>query len=828
MPAFDAIRGELESVFQPSGSGAKAAVGWICEAIDYVATRADLTIARRDDLHWGAKRFPGAAKTYLLRTEQELTQQIDAGQSVILATSEEPRRYARYLLRRYSPSRPVYLWTVASGLYKVRMFGDDFTFSKPGDPAGYSVDAKYSRLSAMCREEDSTPRQLRDKLVQRRDFRGCEVEYDDGKSIKGFLRHEEEDETLTIEFVADDMREEGGSDFDDSDCERALHLISRRHHTEFVQLRALLDTNDKPFPEQIRNIMTSKQRDALFVMLDAQMFLETQGPGDSAPIAATFLKDASARLRRAESNTQVVVLSTPITLTRSLTDELTCIELPLPSRSEIAVELRRQLKKHSMLDLPSEDDGALGARFNEDLSLLIDAAAGMTLRDLGASVRKARQGDNPSLAGVLQELQAGKRMAVKRSPALELVDLLPERQISLGGVERLQSWLSIRRRIFEHPEQAKRFGIERRPKGVLLLGIPGTGKSLAAKVVAREWKLPLVRLDMGAVQNMFVGASEQRIRDALRIVEAMSPCVLWIDEIDKGIAQGEGTTSHSTDLNIRATLLTWLQESRSPVFCVATANRFSNLPPELTRAGRFDARFFLGCPNEAGRRQILSIHLTARGLTLAEDATSRAVTAMHGFTGAEIEQSVLDALYSAFADSRQVTGDDIVRAAERTKPIVRGVGGGLDEVWKLIEEGRVEPASDEFLNRVDLMKLIDPTLFSPMYCRLVGIEGWDRQAKVATRMLMSDPTAPRAAAITPTGDPDWIYVQLNVKYSNEDEHTFKFLDRISTIGENGVLDTLVTELGIEVIFVETEIFLKNLSESKGFGPYAELLKTTEC
>ena len=205
-----------------------------------------------------------------------------------------------------------------------------------------------------------------------------------------------------------------------------------------------------------------------------------------------------------------------------------------------------------------------------------------------------------------------------------------------------------------------------------------------------------------------------------------------------------------------------------------------------------------------------------------DESEDRAIKAMHGFTGAEIEQSVLDALYAAFADGRELVAEDVVKAAARVKPIVRAVGSGLEEVWALVDQGRVELASDQFLTRSDLAKLIDPTLFSPMYCRLRTIGGWDQHASRAERMLMVELMGPSAAAFLDTGDPDWVYVQSNVRYAPQDEHFYKFLDRTSTIGQNGVLDVLVSELGVEVFYVENKKLLDRLLEVEGIGAYKEL------
>jgi hypothetical protein len=305
----------------------------------------------------------------------------------------------------------------------------------------------------------------------------------------------------------------------------------------------------------------------------------------------------------------------------------------------------------------------------------------------------------------------------------------------------------------------------------------------------------------------------------------MSPCVLWIDEIDKGIAQGEGMHVNSVDQNVRATLLTWLQENESAVFVVATANRFANLPPELTRAGRFDARFFFGCPDLAGRQEILQIHLTLRRVSeVTEEQAKEIAERMVGFTGAEIEQTVLDGLYGAFSERRSPRVEDFLEAASRVKPLVRAIGKGLDEVWALIEQGRVELASERFLTRADVARLIDPESFSPMYCRLERIGGWDRHAERASRILMRDQLSMPAAVVLKTGDDNWAYVQTNVRLEPGDNGVFKFLDRLNMIENNGILDTLVVQCGVETIWFEDEHIRDTFMKHSGLASYSELFK----
>jgi SpoVK/Ycf46/Vps4 family AAA+-type ATPase len=369
----------------------------------------------------------------------------------------------------------------------------------------------------------------------------------------------------------------------------------------------------------------------------------------------------------------------------------------------------------------------------------------------------------------------------------------------------------------------------------LLLGIPGSGKSLAAKVIARTWLrgqgsqgrhadlgLPLLRLDMGAIQDKWVGSSEARAREALRVVEAMAPCVLWIDEIDKSMSQD--SHAHSGAMNVRATLLTWMQECNHPVFVVATANRFATLPPELTRAGRFDARFFFGCPSLEGRREILEIHLSQRGYDSKSFNIDQLAGVTHGFTGAEIEQVVLDALYEAFERDIPLSDELLIGRAGETQPLIRSAGRNLDELWELISDGRVEMASDKMLTRAQVARLIDPHLYRPIYCRLDRIEGFEKHASRAERLLMASPFGGPAAIVMDSGERDWIYIQTNIRLDKEDTSFFKALDTLQALEMNLLFDTLVSDHGLQTIYFETATLKVRFQESEMFSAYAEFFQ----
>ncbi|QKQ28026.1 AAA family ATPase [Candidatus Reidiella endopervernicosa] len=234
----------------------------------------------------------------------------------------------------------------------------------------------------------------------------------------------------------------------------------------------------------------------------------------------------------------------------------------------------------------------------------------------------------------------------------------------VGGLRKLKSWLEPRRAIFHSEVDDKRLDP---PKGVLLLGVQGGGKSLAAKAVAGSWNVPLLRLDFAAIHDTFHGETERKMRESLKMAEAMAPCVLWIDEIEKGIS----TQDHDggTSKRVLGSLLTWMAEKQSSVFIVATANEIDQLPPELVRKGRFDEIFFVDLPSAEVRRDIFEIHLKKREIEAERFDTGMLAAQSEGFSGAEIEQAIVSALYATHANQSELGTGDILEELIQTRPL---------------------------------------------------------------------------------------------------------------------------------------------------------------
>jgi hypothetical protein len=385
------------------------------------------------------------------------------------------------------------------------------------------------------------------------------------------------------------------------------------------------------------------------------------------------LRNLASQLRQ---QPRTLVITAPAwQLPPELDDSITLLELPLPDAGEIGQLLAA---------IASAGGDPLESAVLDQLAAACHGLSEQRVRQLAARAlaRRGRLGE-ADLAEVLEE----KRQAIAKT---ELLEYCPSEATpaDIGGLEALKAWLEQRRVAFS-PE-AQRFGLPL-PRGVLLVGPQGTGKSLTAKAIAHSWSMPLLRLDVGRLFAGLVGASEARTREMIQRAEAMAPCVLWIDEIDKGFG-GDSRSDGGTSQRVLGTVLTWMAEKTSAVFVVATANGVERLPAELLRKGRFDEIFLLDLPSAEERRAILDLQLRRRrpdhtiALEVLVDRTA-------GFSGAELEQTVIEALHLAFAAGRDISEADLIAAASQVVPLVRTAREQLEALQQWASSGRARPAS---------------------------------------------------------------------------------------------------------------------------------------
>ncbi len=367
--------------------------------------------------------------------------------------------------------------------------------------------------------------------------------------------------------------------------------------------------------------------------------------------------------RLAPEPRKIVVLSTTVAgLPVDLRKEVPTLELPLPGVDDLG---------HVLGDVAQ----AMDVRAVGDEALL-DAARGLTVMEARLAFGKAAAELGKLGPSAVPIVAREKERIIKQSEVLEYYPT-DASMTDVGGLDQLKVWLDRRGKAFG--AGARNFGLDA-PKGALLLGVQGCGKSLTAKAIAATWQFPLLRFDMGKVFGGIVGQSEGNIRTALQVAEALAPCVLWIDEIEKGLA-GLGSSDSAdggTTARVVGTLLTWMQEKKAPVFVVATANRIDMLPPELLRKGRFDEIFFVDLPTHAVREEILGIHLAKKGRDPSDFAIHELATRSVGFSGAELEEAVREGLYEAFAEGRELSTGHIGRALDGTYPLSRTMREGIE------------------------------------------------------------------------------------------------------------------------------------------------------
>lgn len=422
------------------------------------------------------------------------------------------------------------------------------------------------------------------------------------------------------------------------------------HNTDTAGAAALYNSQD---PAQALGNLEALSIEAVYILKDFHRHIEN-------PVVVRRLRDVGQKF---SANRRTIVITAPaFSVPPELRALVEFVELPLPDTlrlrqiiDEVTVRLGKTRTLRRNLENPGLDAIATNLR-------------GLTEEEAERALSQAivtRYGLFPE---TVTDVLDAKKDLLRRAGMLEFVDA-SENMTAVGGLENLKAWLAQRRGAWE--DSARTFGLDP-ARGVIILGVQGCGKSLCARAVAGEWKLPLVKFDTAAVFDKYIGETEKRIQQVFRVAEGLAPCVLWIDELEKVFA-GSGPDSASVDAGVSsrilASFLSWMQDRKDPVFVAATCNNVTALPPELIRKGRFDELFFVDLPNQAERKQIFSIQLSRRRREPAEFDLEKLAAASQGFSGAEIDAAVQSALYAAFATKQSLTTETIVTALAHTVPL---------------------------------------------------------------------------------------------------------------------------------------------------------------
>ncbi len=429
-------------------------------------------------------------------------------------------------------------------------------------------------------------------------------------------------------------------------------------------------------PERAMAWMSQRDEPAVFVMLDLHPFLG-DGQHPAEPAVARWVRNLASQFQHGASARVLVLVSPVMRIPPELQKDITIVDFTLPGKDEIRASLQQMIDTNSAA-------GRVRVSLDEDgRERLVAAALGLTLTEATNAFARAMVNSGTLTAEDAGVVLEEKRQTIRQSGLLEFMSV--DRGLAdVGGLQNLKRWLA--KRAGSWRGDAARYGLPA-PKGILITGVPGCGKSLTAKAVAAAWGLPLLRLDIGRVFSSLVGSSEQNLRQAIQAAQATAPCVLWIDEIEKGFASTSDSQDSGTSGRVFGSFLTWMQEKTSPVFVIATANRVDRVPAEFLRKGRFDEIFFVDLPTVAEREHIWSLHLghrlrgeSALMLKVTPPLLRRLAEASEGYSGAEIEQAIVAAMYDAFAEHRGVSEADLFHALLTMVPLSVTQGEQIDAV----------------------------------------------------------------------------------------------------------------------------------------------------
>ena len=430
---------------------------------------------------------------------------------------------------------------------------------------------------------------------------------------------------------------------------------------------------DKSLAETLSLLCADNELDRKFLVIkDAHLYFDD-------PKVITCLKSIALKISQG-LDAVVIIVSSVLKFPKELEKFITIIETDYPDQNDIKAQITA---------FANEQEVPVADALLEEMSL---AFKGLTEFEIEQLLSQAYADGGEFKRSNLKLIFDQKQQMIMKSGILEMIPL-KERPEDIGGLENLKSWLERKSKVFKSINKAIEFGVNM-PKGVLIAGVPGCGKSLCAKVTAQMFDVPLLRLDMGKIMGKYVGESEENMRKAIGLAEAISPCILWIDELEKAFAGVNGTGNEVT-VRLFGTFLTWMQEKTSSTFVVATANDITKLPPELMRKGRFDEIFYVGLPKPEERRKIFEIHIgKRRKQDLANIDISSLVSQTEGYSGADVEGVVIDAVESAFVDgSGALTTEHLNSAIKNTHSLSEIMKESLTNLSKEYENRHFKSAS---------------------------------------------------------------------------------------------------------------------------------------
>jgi len=438
-------------------------------------------------------------------------------------------------------------------------------------------------------------------------------------------------------------------------------------------LREVHDKGRKPL--EALNAVLQDAQPCIYVLKDFHPYLKD-------PVVVRSLRDLCHALKR--SYKTAVLLSPLMELPFELQKSVAVVDLPVPDR-----EVMESLFDELIRDVTAGGKAKVNLNV-ADRDRLVTAVLGLTLDEAERVFAQALVRDAKLDASDIDAVLSEKKQIIRKSGLLEYYT--PDEGLKdIGGLDLIKDWLRKRTRSFS--DEARRYGLPR-PKGVLILGVQGCGKSLTAKAVSKFWNLPLLRFDVSRIFDRFIGSSEMNMRLALQTAQSIAPAILWVDEVEKAFSgtRSSSVTDAGTTSRVFGTFITWLQESPSMVFTIATANTIEDLPPELLRKGRFDEIFFVDLPAQAEREEIFNIHLRKRKRDPKRFDLPDLARRAEGFSGAEIEQIVVAALYDAFDESREMEMRDLVHCLAESVPLSTTMREGIQELRAWARE-RTRPAS---------------------------------------------------------------------------------------------------------------------------------------